>query len=557
MSAPGVRAGRPAQAAAGAGDASWALRIGALAAMGALFFSTYGLANWLAARRAAVPTFAFGWEHAIPFVPWTIVPYWSIDLLYALSFLFWTRRDDLLDHVKRLLTVQLVSVACFIAWPLRFGFARPDASGMAGALFTLLMGFDKPYNQAPSLHIGLLVVLWAVYAQQLRGTLARALLHLWFAAIGVSVLTTYQHHVIDVPTGAAVGCIALFLFPLRDAAGRSRSGDAAPCAASRALARRYALGAATFVLVALWCVPRAPAAALLAGWVALALACVAWAYWRGAPAAFQKDDAGRMPVFARWLLAPTIVGAFVNSRLWTLRHAAPVRVAERVWIGRTPTTRDVRRHGFTALVDLTAEMPRWAAADASLAYAAVPQLDLVVPSCAQLAAAVEAIERLHAQGRDVLVHCALGYGRSVLCAAAWLAARRGLSDARDALAAVREVRARAVWSDDAVAVLQDWLDRRAVVRGAHRDRSPLVRRARARDVGRRRRRARPRAHRARSRTGRPRLDRSTQRRARARRARARRGPVMPGRHARRDRAMGRGGGRDRGAGGPLTAISAH
>ncbi|MEC4601369.1 dual specificity protein phosphatase family protein, partial [Burkholderia vietnamiensis] len=185
---------------------------------------------------------------------------------------------------------------------------------------------------------------------------------------------------------------------------------------------------------------------LLAGWVALALACVAWAYWRGAPAAFQKDDAGRMPVFARWLLAPTIVGAFVNSRLWTLRHAAPVRVDERVWIGRTPTTRDVRRHGFTALVDLTAEMPRWAAADASLAYAAVPQLDLVVPSCAQLAAAVEAIERLHAQGRDVLVHCALGYGRSVLCAAAWLAARRGLSDARDALAAVREVRARAVWS---------------------------------------------------------------------------------------------------------------
>ncbi|CAG9192915.1 phosphatase PAP2 family protein [Burkholderia vietnamiensis] len=240
MSAPGVRAGRATQAAAGAGDASWALRIGALAAMGALFFSTYGLANWLAARRAAVPTFAFGWEHAIPFVPWTIVPYWSIDLLYALSFLFWTRRDDLLDHVKRLLTVQLVSVACFIAWPLRFGFARPDASGMAGALFTLLMGFDKPYNQAPSLHIGLLVVLWAVYAQQLRGTLARALLHLWFAAIGVSVLTTYQHHVIDVPTGAAVGCIALFLFPLRDAAGRSRSGDAAPCAASRALARRYA-----------------------------------------------------------------------------------------------------------------------------------------------------------------------------------------------------------------------------------------------------------------------------------------------------------------------------
>lgn len=73
-------------AGAGARDASLALRFGWLAVMGAVFFSTYGFANWLAARRAAVPTFAFGWEHAIPFVPWTIVPYWSIDLLYALSF---------------------------------------------------------------------------------------------------------------------------------------------------------------------------------------------------------------------------------------------------------------------------------------------------------------------------------------------------------------------------------------------------------------------------------------------------------------------------------------
>lgn len=105
-------------------------------------------------------------------------------------------------------------------------------------------------------------------------------------------------------------------------------------------------------------------------------------------------------------------------------------------------------------------MPRWAAADKALAYAAVPQLDLVVPTARQLQQAVDALERLHGEGRDVLVCCALGYGRSVLCAAAWLAVRRGLHDARDALAAVRAVRPRAVWSDAGVAVLQDWIDRR-------------------------------------------------------------------------------------------------
>jgi hypothetical protein len=257
----------------------------------------------------------------------------------------------------------------------------------------------------------------------------------------------------------------LFLFPLRDGAGRLPGAAASPSAAGRALARRYALGAALVALGALYCVARAPGPALVVGWGALALACVAWIYWRGAPGAFQKDDAGRLPVSVRWLLAPTIAGAFVNSRWWTFRQPAPARIDERVSIGRTPTTRDVRRHGFTALVDLTAEMPRWAAADASLAYVAVPQLDLVAPTPAQLAAAVAALERLHAEGRDVLVCCALGYGRSVLCAAAWLAARRGLGDARDALAAVRAVRPRAVWSGDGVAVLQDWIDRRRVTGG--------------------------------------------------------------------------------------------
>ncbi|WP_321949529.1 phosphatase PAP2/dual specificity phosphatase family protein [Paraburkholderia sp. J10-1] len=452
-------------AADGAREASLMLRFGWLAVMGAVFFLTYGFANWLASRRASVPTFAFGWEHAIPFVPWTIVPYWSIDLLYALSFFFWVRRDDLLDHVKRLLTVQLVSVVCFIAWPLRFGFERPDAGGVAGALFTMLMGFDKPYNQAPSLHIGLLVVLWAVYAKHLRNPAARVVLHLWFTAIGVSVLTTWQHHAIDVPTGAAVGCLALFLFPLRDAGGRSPGLNGASTAESRVLARRYALAALAVACLALACVPGSVGWALVAGWGALGLGCVASIYWRGVPAAFQKDARGHFPPFMLLLFAPTIVGAFVNSRVWTFRRPQPVRIDAQVSIGRTPTSRGLRRYGFTGLVDLTAEMPRWMKDEASVAYVSAPQLDLVVPSYSQLQQAVAALEELHEAGHDLLICCALGYGRSVLCAAAWLAMRRDLRDARDAFAAVRAVQPCAVWSEGSVAVLQAWIDRRAA-RGA-------------------------------------------------------------------------------------------
>nr|WP_244807869.1 phosphatase PAP2/dual specificity phosphatase family protein [Caballeronia zhejiangensis] len=435
-------------------DASLMLRSGWLAIMGALFFSTYAFANWLASTRASVPTFAFAWERAIPFMPWSIVPYWSIDVFYALSFLLCVRRAALHAHVRRLFTMQMISVACFIAWPLSFGAERPVSSGVTGVLFDLLTGIDKPYNQAPSLHIGLLIVLWTFYAGVLRNKAARAVLHLWFMAIGVSVLTTWQHHVIDVPTGAAVGAFALFLFPLAD----DVTGAALPCARSRRIAGVYATVAVALTAFALILVRHAVGAALVTGWVSLAFACVAWIYWQGSPAAFQKDERGRIPLAVRLLLAPAIAGAFINSRLWTRKRPSPVRVATGVSIGRTPTPREWRQHGFDALLDLTAEMPRWIALDQSNVYLCVPHLDLVPPTLLRLNAAVEALGELHRDGRDVLVCCALGYGRSVLCAAAWIAKTQGLHDARAALLAVRSAQRRAVWSKDTVALLQDWID---------------------------------------------------------------------------------------------------
>jgi len=66
--------------------------------LGPFFFISYGFNNNLAAERGVTSTFVFDWERQIPFLPWTILPYWSIDLFYGLSFLLcrdrqlkWTR----------------------------------------------------------------------------------------------------------------------------------------------------------------------------------------------------------------------------------------------------------------------------------------------------------------------------------------------------------------------------------------------------------------------------------------------------------------------------------
>ncbi len=54
-----------------------------LAVCGVQFYVGYGFANWAASRQGEVAAIRFAWEQGIPFLLWTIVPYWSIDLFYA------------------------------------------------------------------------------------------------------------------------------------------------------------------------------------------------------------------------------------------------------------------------------------------------------------------------------------------------------------------------------------------------------------------------------------------------------------------------------------------
>jgi len=181
-----------------------------LALTSVAYIGLYLLSNRLTSLRADVGLGVFDWERAIPFVGWSIVPYLSIVGFFVASFFVDACPAALRRHVARLLLVLLVSVACYAAFPLRFTFERPATTGLVGLLFDALGAFDLPYNRAPSLHIGVLAVLWVRFAPRLRGWRGAGL-HAWFGLIAASVLTTYQHHVLDVPAGAALGALAIAL----------------------------------------------------------------------------------------------------------------------------------------------------------------------------------------------------------------------------------------------------------------------------------------------------------------------------------------------------------
>ncbi len=162
---------------------------------------------WLTAHRPNVRVFFFAWERAIPFVPFMILPYLSIDLFFvAAPFLF--RGDSALRlFVRRVTAAIVVAGIFFLLMPLRFGFPRPTAEGPLGAVFDWFRAVDGPYNLFPSLHAALLLFLVDAYARNLRGS-ARAAVLGWFGLIGLSPLLTHQHHVIDILGGFALagGC---------------------------------------------------------------------------------------------------------------------------------------------------------------------------------------------------------------------------------------------------------------------------------------------------------------------------------------------------------------
>ena len=393
-----------------------------------LFFSTYGFATWVTSQRSDVGTLVFGWETHMPFWAWTIVPYWSIDLLYGFSLLLPNTRHELKQHALRLLSAQVIAVSCFLLWPLRFTFERPELDGVFGWLFAVLAGFDKPFNQAPSLHIALLVILWVMYQRHTQGVW-RWLVHGWFALIGISVLTTYQHHFIDLPTGALAGWICVWLWPVE---------HPSPLLSARLtrdpkrwrLGVRYGLGAVllaipAFVLGGWW---------LWLLWPAVSLALIKANYLVLGASGFQKRTDGQQTPAARWLYAPYLAAAWINSRLWTRKHPQPDLIVDNVWLGRIPATSE--QVPFKAIVDLCAELP---INPQGRTYQSIPVLDLIAPTPAECLQAAQAIERLRASG-PVLVCCALGYSRSATAVAAWLLHTRRAATVEQALSIIRTAR---------------------------------------------------------------------------------------------------------------------
>lgn len=156
------------------------------------FFSTYLGSLEIVSWRDHVPDIVFNWERHILFLAWTIIPYWSIDGLYGIALFLSPTRDELWTLGLRLLTARVIARIIFVDAPLRLTSVIPADIGafeyFDGALGEVI---TKPFDMAPSLHIGLLVILWTAYARCLPRRW-HWLVHIWSVLIGLSVMMAFQ-----------------------------------------------------------------------------------------------------------------------------------------------------------------------------------------------------------------------------------------------------------------------------------------------------------------------------------------------------------------------------
>jgi hypothetical protein len=260
----------------------------------------------------------------------------------------------------------------------------------------------------------------------------------------LSTVFTYQHHVIDILGGAALGLACYYLIPERKIAQ--------PATTNPRIGVEYAMGATILAAAGLGLRPWG----LALWWPALSMAIVAGAYF-GLYAGITQKNGGRISGVARIVLAPWLA-AQRASLIYYRGHAAPWQVlSERVWIGRQLGEREAAaavRLGVTAAVDLTGEFSE-ARAFLAVPYLNLPILDLTAPTPDQIRAAIDFINAHRDQGA-VYVHCKIGYSRSATVLGAWLIDRGLAAAAEEAVAQIRTVRPSLVVRPEALAALRSF-----------------------------------------------------------------------------------------------------
>lgn len=209
---------------------------------------------------------------------------------------------------------------------------------------------------------------------------------------------------------------------------------------------KYYLAGALLAFAALWLSSELYFKVMFA-WIGLSLSVVSLAYIFDLPWIFRKRTNGSIPFYIRWLFIPFLLGSQLYNA-WARKHdkvPAIQKIDESLFLACRLFPSDIdylRKIGVTAILDVTAEFDGldWSAESEALDYFNLPVLDHKSPDAKELIKAIYWIENHLSKSNAVVVHCALGRGRSVLVMAAYLLSKNTSLTVAQALEKIQGIR---------------------------------------------------------------------------------------------------------------------
>lgn len=380
-------------------------KIYALLLCAIVFAVVYNGSAWYLSNLTEVPSFVFRFEKYIPFIPWTIIPYMTSGLFFCFVFFLCTYKDQLKVLTQRMLFVTIIAGIGFFLFPLKFSLPKPETENIFfGYSFQFLKTFDSPFNQAPSLHIAYAFIFWSVLRNLKKG---RNFLMIWLIFLGISTLTTYQHHSIDIITGSILAHLSFVIFPYRKNDFLYRNFQ---------VANIYFLSGWILILAALLLNEFLGKPWLFLLWPALMNLSIGLQYQRN-NIYFLKDQNGNIPWFKKVLYAPYLLIYWVFWKFFR-KNKIPVEILPGLYISSRPDAEDLKNFGnidSLKVYDLSAEMEEISMIKEQLNYHSVSFLDIgsfETDTTKKLVADITENYKILPENGKILIHCTMGFTRS-------------------------------------------------------------------------------------------------------------------------------------------------
>lgn len=165
------------------------------------FPAIYGLCNFYASKQTSHFPMYLDFELSIPFVPWMIYIYMSLNALFVLAAFVLKDTRAIKGFCLSLVGTLFFAAIIFVLFPGKLGFVRVDHVEGYQEIFSSLHAIDKPFNLFPSLHVTYSTLAALAMIDQSKSKLFHIVLKVWIVLIAMSVVLVHQHHLFDILSG--------------------------------------------------------------------------------------------------------------------------------------------------------------------------------------------------------------------------------------------------------------------------------------------------------------------------------------------------------------------